>query len=134
VPGGQVAPAHFAAFPAQQDTSLARKDRTLSRLTLSKAMILPVLGASLAFAWPAYAQSATSAPAAAHARYDGSTARPKAEVEWFTGLTYPGTAAGLAACHAEGVIYQQSGAGTPFCWLGNPDAGRYGLYMVRVIP
>ncbi len=52
----------------------------------------------------------------------------------FTGLTYPDTAAGLAACHARGVIYQQSGAGNPLCWLGSPDAGLYGLWIVRVIP
>jgi hypothetical protein len=95
----------------------------MSRLTFGKVMVLPVLGASLALAFPISAHAAASA-----------SARPDDEVVVFTGHTYPGTAAGLAACEAEGKVYEASGAGVTDCWLGEPDAGRYGLYMVRTIP
>jgi hypothetical protein len=106
----------------------------MSGLTFGKAMVLSVLGASLVVAWPASAQATTSVPASAHASHHASTARPNDLVEVFTGHTYPDTAAGLAACQAEGKIYQQSGAGVPYCWLGEPDAGLYGLWMIRTIP
>jgi hypothetical protein len=89
----------------------------MSRLTF---MVLPVLGASLALAFPL----------SAHA----SAVRPNDEVVVFTGHTYPDSAAGLAACEAEGKIYEESGAGVTDCWLGEPDAGLYGLFMVRTIP
>jgi hypothetical protein len=99
----------------------------MSRLTFGTAMVLPVLGASLALAFPISAHAATT-----HAPY--TAARPDDEVVVFTGHTYPGTAAGLAACEAEGKVYEASGAGVTDCWLGEPDAGLYGLYMVRTIP
>jgi hypothetical protein len=106
----------------------------MSCLTSGKAMVPLLLGAGLVFAVPAFAQAATSAPATAHARYAASSARPDDEVFRFTGDTYPDTTAGLAACEAQGKIFAAEGEGVTDCWLGEPDAGLYGLYMVRTIP
>lgn len=49
----------------------------------------------------------------------------------FTGYTYPGTQAGLAACNAEGEWYASYyGYDSWLCKLGIPDPGLYGLYVV----
>ena len=52
----------------------------------------------------------------------------------FTGRTYPGTAAGLAACKAEGVIYEESGAGRPdprIPLAGGPGSGPLAWSVMR---
>ena len=94
-----------------------------------QAMFLSVLGAVMVAGLPATAQAATSAPAI----HNASPAVPRGEIEWFTGYTYPDTAAGLAACTAKGVSYEQQGVGSWSCWLGNPDAGLYGLWVLTHI-
>jgi len=121
----------------------------MSRLTSGITMVLGAslaLGASLTFTSPATAHAAPAATAAtqtshfaAMARPDDmarpdAMARPDDEVFRFTGDTYPGTAAGLAACQAQGKIFEAESEGVTDCELGEPDAGRYGLYMVRTIP
>lgn len=92
-------------------------------------MIVSVLGAIMVLVLPAAAQAATSAPAS----HNASVAVPNGEIEWFTGYTYADTAAGLAACTAKGVSYEQEGVGSWSCWLGNPDAGLYGLWVLSHI-
>jgi hypothetical protein len=44
-----------------------------------------------------------------------------------------GTLAFLAACNAEGTYERGHGVSTYSCWLGNPDAGLYGLWLGDVI-
>jgi hypothetical protein len=91
------------------------------------AVILSTLGATTALALPATAQAATSAPAT----HSASTVRPHGEIEFFSGFTYPDTAAGLAACIAKGeAMYVSKGVGSISCFLNNPDPGRYGLMVL----
>jgi hypothetical protein len=109
----------------------------MARLAISKAMLLSVIGASMALAAPVAAQAA-AAPAAAHASHNASMirasmVRPNGEILWFTGDTYPDTSAGLAACTAKGVSIESTGGGSWSCWLGNPDAGLYGLWILSPI-
>jgi len=109
----------------------------MSRLTSGITMVLGAslaLGASLTFSSPATAHAATAATAATQTSHFAAMARPDDEVFRFTGDTYPGTAAGLAACQAQGKIFEAESEGVTDCELGEPDAGRYGLYMVRTIP
>jgi hypothetical protein len=98
----------------------------MTPMALGKAVFLSALGATMVLALPAAAQAATSGPAA----HNASAVVPNGEIEWFTGYTYPDTAAGLAACTAEGVSYEADGVGSWTCWLGNPDAGLYGLWVL----
>lgn len=49
---------------------------------------------------------------------------------YFSGDTYPDTAAGLAACNAEGSYERAHGGVTSWtCLLGDPHAGRYNLWL-----
>lgn len=79
----------------------------MGRLAMAGALISVALGSALAL--PAAAQAATSAPTAGIARVAASVGHSAAVPdlppgEWeFTGLTYPDTSAGLAACEAEGL-------------------------------
>lgn len=79
----------------------------MGRLAKAGAFISVALGAALAL--PAAAQAATSAPTAGIARVAASVGHNAAVPDlpygqWeFTGLTYPDTSAGLAACEAEGL-------------------------------
>jgi hypothetical protein len=53
-------------------------------------------------------------------------------ITYFTGLTYPDTSAGLAACGSEGqeLVYISDGEDIDYsCQLGNPDAGVYNLWI-----
>jgi hypothetical protein len=87
--------------------------------TLGKvAVLLSAAGATMALALPATAQAATST---------------HGEIEFFTGFTFPDTAAGLAACEAKGNTERSEGEGSPTCILGDPDAGMYGLFVLRPI-
>jgi hypothetical protein len=79
----------------------------MGRLTMAGALISVALGSALAL--PAAAQAATSAPTTGIARATASVGHHAAvpdippNGQWqFTGLTYPDTSAGLAACEAEG--------------------------------
>jgi hypothetical protein len=50
----------------------------------------------------------------------------------YYGLSYPDTAAGLAACNAEGksVVAGRSGVYAGYeCILGNPNVDRYNLWV-----
>jgi hypothetical protein len=97
--------------------------------TLGKAaVLLSAAGATMALALPATAQAATSTPAV-----HSATVRPHGEIEFFTGFTFPDTAAGLAACEAKGNTERSEGEGSPTCILGDPDAGMYGLFVLRPI-
>ncbi|HEY1920015.1 MAG TPA: hypothetical protein VGH27_30960 [Streptosporangiaceae bacterium] len=86
---------------------------------------------------PALAQ--THAPAVSHTVISHTVishtagARPDGEIFWFSGDTYPDTAAGLAACNTEGTYERAHGVSTYSCWLGNPDAGLYGLWLGDII-
>ena len=42
-------------------------------------------------------------------------------------------AAGLAACNAEGAYERAHGVATWSCWLGNPNAGVYNLWLGQII-
>jgi len=105
----------------------------MSRLNIRTAMLLTTVGASMALALPVAAQAAAASPALHATQAVRSQIRPNGEIEWFTGDTYPDTAAGLAACTARGVQYESTGAGSWSCWLGNPDAGKYGLWILSPI-
>jgi hypothetical protein len=79
----------------------------MGRLAMAGALISVALGSALAL--PVAAQAASSAPAARIARVAASAGRHAVvpdippNGQWqFTGLTYPDTSAGLAACEAEG--------------------------------
>jgi hypothetical protein len=74
---------------------------------------------------PAVAQAQTTASSS----HVASSVKPSGEIFWFSGKTYPDTAAGLAACNAEGTYERAHGVSTYSCWLGNPDAGLYGLWL-----
>jgi hypothetical protein len=110
-----------------------RRQANMSHLNIRKAMLLAAVGASMALALPAVAQAAAASPAVHAAQAARSQIRPNGEIEWFTGDTYPDTSAGLAACTARGVQYESTGAGSWSCWLGNPDAGLYGLWILSPI-
>jgi hypothetical protein len=102
-------------------------------VAVRKALLVPALGAVIGLGLPSAAQAATAASAAVHAHQTVPHAVPNGEIEWFTGDTYPDTAAGLAACTAEGESYQREGVGSWSCFLGNPDAGLYGLWILSHI-
>jgi hypothetical protein len=78
----------------------------MGRFVAAGALISAALG--LALALPVAAQAATSAPSAGIVRVAVSPGQHVVPDlgsggEWqFTGLTYPDTSAGLAACEAEG--------------------------------
>jgi hypothetical protein len=83
--------------------------------------MLSVLGAAALLAVPATAYASAAAPA--H--------KVTGEIMWFTGYTYPETAAGLAACNAKGETYVSQGVGSYTCFADNPDAGQYGLFVFK---
>jgi len=95
--------------------------------------LLAAAASGLILASPALAQ--THAPAVSRTAAVSHTAgaRPDGEVWWFSGDTYADTAAGLAACNAEGTYERGHGVSTYSCWLGNPDAGLYGLWLADII-
>jgi hypothetical protein len=101
----------------------------MPRLATGTLAFLAAAATGLIMASPASAQ--THAPAATSHATAG--ARPAGEIFWFSGDTYPDTAAGLAACNAEGTYERAHGVSTYSCWLGNPDAGLYGLWLGDVI-
>jgi hypothetical protein len=82
-------------------------------------------GAAALFLSPVAAQAYAPPSAAASA-----TVNPT--ITYFTGLTYPDTSAGLAACTSEGeeLVYISDGEDINYsCQLGNPDAGVYNLWI-----
>jgi hypothetical protein len=105
----------------------------MGRLTVAGAVLFVALGSALAL--PVAAQAATSAPAASISA-GRQVASPAIEPgsEWeFSGLTYPDTTAGLAACHAEGVYFHESVPSQNLayeCLLNDPDSGVYNLWIL----
>jgi hypothetical protein len=96
---------------------------------MSKLALFAAIGAGLILAAPAAAQASTSALSSPAT----SVAVPNGEIWWFSGYTYPDTSAGYSACVAEGVYERSHGVSTYSCWLDNPDAGLYGLWLADVI-
>jgi hypothetical protein len=92
-----------------------------------------MLGSALVL--PVAAQAATPAPTAS-ASAGRQVASPDIEpgAEWgFTGLTYPDTSAGLSACHAEGLYWEESVPSQNLayeCLLSDPDSGVYNLWIL----
>ena len=102
----------------------------MRRPALGTLAFLTAAAAGLVTASPAYAAQAHPPAASGHAAV---SVRPDGEIFWFTGDTYPDTAAGLAACNAEGAYERAHGVATWSCWLGNPNAGVYNLWLGQII-
>jgi|HubBroStandDraft_4_1064222.scaffolds.fasta_scaffold833438_2 hypothetical protein len=101
----------------------------MSRPATGALALFAAIAAGMIMASPATAaQAQTSAPGG-HA---AASVRPDGEIWWFSGHTYADTAAGLAACNAEGTYERAHGVATYSCWLGNPDAGLYGLWLADI--
>jgi hypothetical protein len=88
----------------------------MPRPVLGAVALAATLGAGLILASPGIAQ-------ASHAVPDGV-------ISWFSGYTFPDTAAGYSACVAKGVYERtHTDVWNYSCWLGNPDAGVYNLWL-----
>lgn len=111
----------------------------MGRLITAGALLSVALGSALTL--PVAAQAATSAPTAGIARMAASAGRHGVQPglppagEWqFSGFDYPGTAAGLADCNAEGryllATYPHTDV-SMICRAGSPDPG-YDLWIYFV--
>lgn len=100
------------------------------RPVTGRVALLTAIAAGLVLAVPAAAQAHTqphTPPPAAHAV---SSARPDGVILYFSGDTYPDTAAGQSACNAEGFYERAHGGVSSWaCLLGDPHAGLYNLWL-----
>jgi len=105
----------------------------MGRLAMAGAVLSVALGAALTI--PVAAQAVTSASTASSSA-GRQVASPDIEpnTTWdFTGLTYPDTSAGQAACLAEGEYWHTSDPSQNIAWeclLSDPDSGVYNLWIL----
>jgi hypothetical protein len=81
----------------------------MPRPALGALALLAAVAAGSVMASPAVAQAQTTASSS----HVASSVKPSGEIFWFSGKTYE----------------RAHGVSTYSCWLGNPDAGLYGLWL-----
>jgi hypothetical protein len=110
------------------------KEVVMPKLLTAKPLVIAALGVAVALGSSMAANAGVTSPNApvTHSVIKSGTIL----ITYFTGDTYPETAAGLSSCQKEGKAIVAAG-GPNFsysCEPGDPDAGLYNLWISKWVP